>query len=687
MFGLTVAQQPDAAEFMNVDNHRIISSKTQNDLSYMGLIKAEGSLRVQPPEGVEFVDTFEAYFPVPIPYEDQTVIFIEVSGHELIDYRFVRHNPPNILVAARFNACGFTGIFWTAWVLVKENWYGDLPPSVPIPTRDELPDSVLKFLQPTDCVQSDAPIVLQTAQEVKGSIDDLRTLAEEIYRYCLDIPWGNPWLPHDPVAFDAVYALTWGSTCTGHAHAAAALCRANGIPARVLLNILNNWHTKIDMHWCIQYFVPDYGWVKMDPNINSWMHKYSATHIVMLACNPEDEFPVFHANGIECAFHSSDPALLYHPDWRQSHKAKTYNVISASNDTLSYILEITNTVFSYYTKYYGIHLDAEDQDSFQLGLTHQEAAKIRIDAHDIDGYIADMHQALYHYRQIQTEPVTTIFFDDCENGPGGWTHGGFKDEWELGVPVSGPQKAHSGDHCWGTDLDNTYPKDADFWLMTRPIYLHNYRCAYLHFWLWNWVEEEDWNDFSDYLWMDITNDGSTFYPLCSGMRGVNDDPAIPDVGGWTMVALDLTRYVGDTVQIRFQFHSNGNQDVQHGSFIDDVHVFGIYESGVDTTQPEDPETPPEPPEPPLPETFIVHQNYPNPFNDVTNIRYELPSDSHVKLTIFNAAGRKVSTLIDDIQSAGVHSVIWNPRGLSSGLYFYTFSTDGFSEKLKLLYIK
>lgn len=68
-------------------------------------------------------------------------------------------------------------------------------------------------------------------------------------------------------------------------------------------------------------------------------------------------------------------------------------------------------------------------------------------------------------------------------------------------------------------------------------------------------------------------------------------------------------------------------------------------------------------------------NYPNPFNLQTEIVYSLPTDSYVKLTIYNIQGQKVRQLVDEYQSAGTKEVIWNGRdetgnGVASGIYFY-----------------
>lgn len=57
------------------------------------------------------------------------------------------------------------------------------------------------------------------------------------------------------------------------------------------------------------------------------------------------------------------------------------------------------------------------------------------------------------------------------------------------------------------------------------------------------------------------------------MGSVNDDPQIPDVGGWSRIVLDLSPYAGNVVRVRFRFQSN-YRGVQAGSYIDDFHVYG-----------------------------------------------------------------------------------------------------------------
>jgi subtilisin family serine protease len=70
----------------------------------------------------------------------------------------------------------------------------------------------------------------------------------------------------------------------------------------------------------------------------------------------------------------------------------------------------------------------------------------------------------------------------------------------------------------------------------------------------------------------------------------------------------------------------------------------------------------------LPQSYSLKQNYPNPFNPSTVIKYELPFDSKVKLTVYNMIGEKVKELVNTKQSAGYQETSFNAQGLASGVY-------------------
>ncbi len=76
-----------------------------------------------------------------------------------------------------------------------------------------------------------------------------------------------------------------------------------------------------------------------------------------------------------------------------------------------------------------------------------------------------------------------------------------------------------------------------------------------------------------------------------------------------------------------------------------------------------------------PEKFELYQNYPNPFNPTTTISYQLPSDSKVKMIIYNTLGQEIATLFDGIRSAGYYQEVWNARSVASGMYIYQIATE------------
>ena len=100
----------------------------------------------------------------------------------------------------------------------------------------------------------------------------------------------------------------------------------------------------------------------------------------------------------------------------------------------------------------------------------------------------------------------------------------------------------------------------------------------------------------------------------------------------------------------------------------------------------------------VPTKFSLHQNFPNPFNPETKIRFEIPAAGTVprtvRLIIYDALGREISTLVNEQLKAGVYEVSWNGANFPSGVYFYRLQTEpsagsgqGFVESKKMILIK
>jgi hypothetical protein len=85
--------------------------------------------------------------------------------------------------------------------------------------------------------------------------------------------------------------------------------------------------------------------------------------------------------------------------------------------------------------------------------------------------------------------------------------------------------------------------------------------------------------------------------------------------------------------------------------------------------------------------YQLFQNYPNPFNPTTTIHYELPTESFVRLSVFNLLGQQVRTLVNKTETAGYKSVQFDGSNLASGLYFYCVSAGTFTDVKKMLLVR
>ena len=94
----------------------------------------------------------------------------------------------------------------------------------------------------------------------------------------------------------------------------------------------------------------------------------------------------------------------------------------------------------------------------------------------------------------------------------------------------------------------------------------------------------------------------------------------------------------------------------------------------------------------IPSTFTLHQNFPNPFNPVTTLRYDLPSDAFVTLSIYDMLGREITQLVNTSQIAGFKSVQWDAtnsmgKPMSAGVYLYQIKAGEYSQTRKMVLLK
>jgi hypothetical protein len=113
-------------------------------------------------------------------------------------------------------------------------------------------------------------------------------------------------------------------------------------------------------------------------------------------------------------------------------------------------------------------------------------------------------------------------------------------------------------------------------------------------------------------------------------------------------------------------------------FVDDVTIIGGPSANEDITVPVI--------------ATELKSNYPNPFNPETTISFSVKEASPVSIEVFNVKGQLVKTLINDVQEAGNHNVVWNGkdnngRAVSSGIYYYKMNTGKYSSTKKMIMMK
>jgi len=89
----------------------------------------------------------------------------------------------------------------------------------------------------------------------------------------------------------------------------------------------------------------------------------------------------------------------------------------------------------------------------------------------------------------------------------------------------------------------------------------------------------------------------------------------------------------------------------------------------------------------LPSDFNLYQNYPNPFNPSTKIKFDIRTNSAVKLSVFDVSGKELRVLVNENLKSGTYEYSFSAEGLSSGIYFYRLQSGNFAEAKSMLIVK
>jgi len=222
--------------------------------------------------------------------------------------------------------------------------------------------------------------------------------------------------------------------------------------------------------------------------------------------------------------------------------------------------------------------------------------------------------------------------------------------WSHGTPTTGPGAAWSPDSCWGVGMDANYPDSSSGWLQSPSFTFSS--GDRLHLSLHTWSGVEDGYDGAvlrikgDADWVVLEPMGG--YPS-SSLTALADGPGWSgQSGGWVGSVFDVSAWIGQTFTLSFLFTSDsGVNDV--GFFIDDL----TFDDGYQVVAVED--LAPAPPGGP------VVTNHPNPFNPATNVRWRVESPGAIDVSVHDARGRMVRTLLRETTSSTSGVIRWDGR--------------------------
>lgn len=263
--------------------------------------------------------------------------------------------------------------------------------------------------------------------------------------------------------------------------------------------------------------------------------------------------------------------------------------------------------------------------------------------------VSPVYQMILSYEDFESG------LDDWETQEGGW---GLDDS-----------RKRSGAFSLSESPNSDYPPNANLTAtLKKGLNLADVTQATLVVWMMYAFQP------GDIGYVEASNDGgATWIQL--------DQPVSGAIGVFEEARYGLNDFTGpgnESVLLRFRFTSDAANSGP-GWFIDDISIVPFY-SEVQTAQES------------IPSEFVLYKNYPNPFNASTIIRYALPRNADVQLSIYNTMGQKVTMLVNEPMEAGIHTVTWNGMDssgnvLPSGLYFYQIQAGDDSAVAKLMMIK
>lgn len=357
------------------------------------------------------VDSFTVYCHIPVIVDGQSPILINNVWTEpsnrvvryIVNTNYSSSNSLLEVTVSHINKSEKLKLFWSVSCIIKENNYENLPSYIKQTPKKDLPQDVRKWLLPSQYIQSEHWRIRLRARLLKGPSNNIIDIAKKVANFT-----GKTIVYKGGRSQNALTTLRNGyAVCTGKANLAAALLRANGIPARVLF--------VYPTHFIVEYYAHPYGWVRLEstegimpyPNQN-----YTVTYCVY----PQDEnfFNVVNGQhpymGVIAYWGTSNRHIQFDIDYGHWF----YKLTTIFSDQLYYnaSLRISKETWNFYIYYLGKNLSEIRTGYFQNATHYQKHAVYCFEQKNLNGYLENITLAYNEYRKIEEKTKGIVVGSD-----------------------------------------------------------------------------------------------------------------------------------------------------------------------------------------------------------------------------------------------------------------------------------
>lgn len=389
----------------------------KNQTKELYLLRVEHYLEL---EATENTDSFNVHYVFPPDYAYQVPIVLDILNGTTANVLSYQIQPdsvhPNRIVNFTLGPMqqnDHTLIHFTIWVLVEDYYFSDAPKDQLMPqSAYENPMNTREWLSRSDVVQVNRLRIKYHANRLQGNNDNILSFAQNVsyfiknHRHGLFLLqlWTRSFLSQD-----AMTTLLINGENVGRAHLACALFRTKDIPARVLL-VHNDQGFWTQMHYMVEYYIPSYGWVLLDP---TWGTTPFPTHrqVINRICTIEDEDDTkkdyiyrFMKGEERWIWINTDNVKPYYVNCDEGSKSQmfTETIISAKPFAADYAFFRTQNVFTQYEKFLGTSLSLEDEQHVNAAIAFQkQACNALVETKNINEYVYFIEKAYDEYKAIE----------------------------------------------------------------------------------------------------------------------------------------------------------------------------------------------------------------------------------------------------------------------------------------------